>query len=106
MLISSQRRGWRRVEDAAWGMAVGRFEEVSKTAGLTHLDEESQETVGRLPRGRDLPRKIRFGVMEQKYLELKALDVLRKEHADWICGLFWGRLCGPGRAKAAVREKP
>ena len=104
VLISSQRHGLRRVEEAAWGMAVGRFEEVSKTAGFTHLDEE---TVGRLLeedglgvrkeeeafeglvrwmkgigdgdgvlRGRELLRKIRFGVMEQEYLELKACDML------------------------------
>ena len=127
VLISSQRHGLRRVEEAAWGMAVGRFEEVSKTA-FTHLDEES---VGRLLeedglgvrkeeeafeglvrwmkgigdwdgvlRGRELLRKIRFGVMEQEYLELKARDVLPEDHADWIDGLVGEAL----RAKAAVRE--
>ena len=97
VLVSSQLHGLRRVEEAAWGMAVGRFKEVSKTAGFTHLDEE---TVGRLLeedglgvwkeeavfeglvrwikgigdgggalRGRALLRKIRFGVMEKEYLE-------------------------------------
>ena len=129
VLISSQRHGLRRVEEAAWGMAVGRFEEVSKTAGFTHLDEE---TVGRLLeedglgvrkeeevfeglvrwmkgigdgdgalRGRELLRKIRFGVMEQEYLELKAHDVLPEDHADWIDGLVLEAL----RAKAAMRAK-
>ena len=129
VLISSQRHGLRRVEQAAWGMAVGRFEEVSKTAGFMHLDEE---TVGRLLeeeglgvrkeeeafeglaqwmkgvgdgdgalREGELLRKIRFGIMEQEYLELKAHDVLPEDHADWIDGLVGEAL----RAKAAVREK-
>ena len=129
VLISSQGHGLRRVEEAAWGMAVGRFEEVSKTAGFIDLDEE---TLGRLLeedglgvrkeeeafeglvrwmkgigdgndvlRGRELLRKIRFGVMEQKFLELKAHDVLPEDHADWIDGLMLEAL----RAKAAVREK-
>ena len=119
----------RRVEEAAWGMAVRRFKEVSKTAWFTHLDEEM---VGRLLeedglgvgkeeeafeglvrwmkgigdgdgvlRGRELLRKIRFGVMEQKFLELKACGVLPEDHADWIDGLVGEAL----RAKAAVREK-
>ena len=129
VLISSQRHGLRRVEEAAWGMAVGRFEEVTKTAGFMHLDEE---TVGRLLdedrlwvrneeealeglvrwmkgdgdgdgvlRGRELLRKIRFGVIEQDYLELKAHYVLPEHHADWIDGLVLEAV----RAKAAVRAK-
>ena len=54
VLISSQGRGLRRVEEAAWGAvgAVGHFEEVSKTAGFTDMDEE---TVGQLLEEEVLP---------------------------------------------------
>ena len=127
VLISSQRLGLRRVEEAAWEMAVGQFEEVSKTAMFTYLDEE---TVGRLLeedglgvmkeeeafeglvrwmkgggggalRGRELLRMIRFGVMEQKFLESKAHDALPEGYAGWIDDLVLEVV----RARAAVREK-
>ena len=91
VLEGSRRLGLRRAEEAAWGMAVDRFEEVGATAGFRGLDEE---TVGRLleddglgvrreeaafeglvgwmkggegrgPAGRELMGKIRFGVMAQ-----------------------------------------
>jgi hypothetical protein len=34
VLEGSRRLGLQRVEEAAWGMAVGRFEEVCETAGF------------------------------------------------------------------------
>ena len=45
VLMGSRRLGLMQAEAAAWGMAVGRFAEVSRTAGFMALDEE---TVGRL----------------------------------------------------------
>ena len=45
VLMSSRRLGLVQVEAAAWGMAVGRFDEVCRTAGFMGLDEE---TVGKL----------------------------------------------------------
>jgi hypothetical protein len=49
VLEGSRRLGLQRVEEAAWGMAVGRFEEVSRceTAGFMGLDEKTVP-VGRL----------------------------------------------------------
>ena len=43
--MSSRRLGLGQVEEAAWGMAVRRFDEVCRTAGFMGLDEE---TVGKL----------------------------------------------------------
>ena len=91
--MSSKQLGLKQVESAAWGMALKHFDTVSRTARFMGLDEE---TVGRLleedglgvmeeeafegllewmkgaaggtMRGRELLRKIRFGVMEQEYL--------------------------------------
>ena len=124
-LMSSRRLGLRQVEDEAWGMVVERFDEVSETAGFMGLDEE---TMGRLLeedglgvkkeeeafeglvrwmkgdaggglRGRELLRKIRFGVMEEGYLEAKAREMVPEEYGDWMEGLVEEAL----RAKAAVR---
>ncbi len=107
VLEGSRRLGLRRAEEAAWGMAAGKFEEVSATAGFMELDEE---TIGRLLdddglgvrreeaafeglvgwmkggggrglAGRELMGKIRFGVMAQEYLECKVREVLPEE--DW-----------------------
>ena len=41
VLMSSRRLGLGQVEEAAWGMAVGRFDEVCRTAGFMGLDEET-----------------------------------------------------------------
>ena len=126
-LMSSRRLGLRQVEEAAWGMLVERFDEVSRTAGFIGLDEE---TVGSLLeedglgvrkeeevfeglvrwmkgdaggglRGRELLRKIRFGVMEEGYLDAKARKVVPEEYGDWMEGLVREAL----RAKAAVRAR-
>ena len=95
VMMSNRRLGLRQVEKAAWEMAVEWFDEVSKTPSFIELDEE---TVGMLLeedglgvmkeeeafeglvgwmkgdcegqlRGRELLGKIRFGAMEQGYLE-------------------------------------
>ena len=41
VLMSSRRLGLRQVEEAGWEMAVGRFDEVCRTAGFMGLDEET-----------------------------------------------------------------
>jgi hypothetical protein len=113
-LEGSRRLGLLRVEEAAWGMAVGKFEEVCATAGFMVLDQEtvgrlleddelgvrSEEAVfeglvgwmkgaeGRGPAGRELMGKIRFGVMTQDYLECKVREALPEEDWDWIDGLI------------------
>ena len=127
VLMSSRRLGLGQVEEAAWEMAVRRFDEVCRTAGFMGLDEE---TVGKLLeedglgvlkeeeafeglmrwmkgdagaglRGRELLGTIRFGVFEEGYLEEKALAMLPEEHREWVEGLVKDAL----RAKAAVRAK-
>ena len=125
-LMSSKQLGLKQVESAAWGMALKHFDTVSRTARFMGLDEE---TVGRLleedglgvmeeeafegllewmkgaaggtMRGRELLRKIRFGVMEQEYLEESARQMFPEELRDWIEGLVEEAL----RAKAAVRAQ-
>jgi hypothetical protein len=127
----SRRLGLRRVEEAAWGMAVDRFEEVCGTAGFMALEEETvgrlleddglsvrrEEAVfeglvgwmkggeGRGPAGRELMGKIRFGVMEQDYLEckadVKARETLAEEEWDWIESLLFEAV----KAKRALRTK-
>ena len=127
-LISSRRLGLSQVEAAAWTIAVEQFDEVCRTAGFMVLDEE---TVGKLLeedglgvvkeeeafeglvgwmksddirswQGRELLRLIRFGVMEERYLEEKARGMVPEEHREWMEGLVGEAL----RAKAAVRTKP
>ena len=130
LLMGSKLLGLMQVEAAAWGMAVGRFEEVSGTAGFMELDDDTvgrlleedglgvraEETAfegllgwmqggeGRGLRGRELLCKIRFGVMEQGYLESKAREGLRlvpEEHRGWVGGLVEDALGAP-RSKAPV----
>ena len=127
VLMSSRRLGLRQVEKAAWGMLVERFNEVYQTANFLGLDKE---TVGKLLEeeclgvrkeeeafegllgwmkngagggldGRELLGKIRFGAMEQGYLEEMAQGMLPEEHREWIGGLVKEAL----RAKAAVLAK-
>ena len=127
VLMSSRRLGLGQVEEAAWEMMVERFEEVSKTAGFMGLDEE---TVGKLLeedglgvvkeeeafeglvgwmkgdaggglRGKELLGKIRFGVMDQGYLEEKAREMMPEEHRGWMECLVGLAL----RGKAAVLAK-
>ena len=127
VLMSSRRVGLRMVEEAAWGMAVRQFDEVCRTAGFMVLDEA---TVGRLLdddglgvrkeeeafeglvgwmkgdtlgglRGRELLQSIRFGVMEERYLEEIVHWIVPEEHREWMEGLVGDAL----RAKAAVRAK-
>ena len=127
VLMSSRRLGLGQVEAAAWGKAVRRFDEVCRTAGFMGLDEE---TVGKLLeedglgmmkeeevfeglvgwmkgdasgglRGRELLGSIRFGVMEDGYLEEKAREMLPEEHREWVEGLVGEAL----RAKEAARQK-
>ena len=110
VLMGSIQLGLKQVEDAAWGLAVERFEEVSGTAGFLGLDEE---TMGRLLeedglgvkkesvvleglvrwmkdgggeglRGRELLRNVRFGVIEREYLDSGARMLLPEEHRDWM----------------------
>ena len=102
VLEGSRRLGLLRVEEAAWAMAVGKFEEVCATAGFMGLDEEILGRIleddelgvrreeaafeglvgwmkggeGRGPAGRELMGKIRFGVMAQGYLECKVREAL------------------------------
>ena len=104
-----------------------RFDEVCRTAGFIWLDEETVGKLleedglgvvkeeeafeglvgwmkgdgGRSPRGRELLRSIRFGVMEERYLEKKAQGMVPEEHREWTEGLVGEAL----RAKAAVRSK-
>ena len=52
-------------------------------------------------RGRELLGLIRFGVMEERYLEEKARGMVPEEHREWVEGLVGEAL----RAKAAVRAK-
>ena len=125
VLMSSRRLGLMQVEEAAWNMAVERFEEVSKSADFVGLDEE---TVGRLldedrlgvrkedeafeglmrwlkggtravQSERELLRKIRFGMMKQEYLEVKVREIVTEEHRGWIEDLVVEAL----RAKTATR---
>jgi hypothetical protein len=113
-LVVSRQLGLSRVEEAAWKVVVGKFEEVCATAGFMGLDEE---TVGRLleddglgvrteevafeglvgwmkggegrgPAGRELMGNIRFGVMAQGYLECKVREALPEEDWDWTDGLI------------------
>ena len=52
-------------------------------------------------RGRKLLRSIRFGVMEERYLEETARGVVPEEHREWMESLVGEAL----RAKAAMRAK-
>ena len=126
VLMSSRRLGLGRVEEAGWKMSVRCFDEVCRTTGFMGLDEETVgklleedelgvtkeeeafeglvgwmmgDTGGRL-RGLELLGSIRFGVMEEGYLEEKARAMLPEEHREWMDGLVGEAL----RAKAAVRE--
>ena len=109
VLMRSRRLGLRRVEAAARGLALERFEEVAGTAGFLSLDEEavgdlleddglraSREEAafeglvrwmkggdGGL-RGRGLLSKIRFGLMGREYLASHIRGTLGEEHAGWI----------------------
>ena len=127
VLMRSRGLGLGQVEEAAWEMAVRQFDEVCRTAGFMGLDEE---TVGKLLgedglgvrkeeeafeglvvwmkgnaggglRGRELLGSIRFGVMEEGYLEGKARGMAPEEHREWVEGLVGEAL----RTKAAVRVK-
>ena len=133
VLMRSRRLGLRQVEAAAWGMAVRRFDEVCRTVGFMGLDEE---TVGKLLeedglgvmkeeeafeglvgwmtgdaggrlRGRELLASIRFGVMEEAYLEEKARGMLPEEHREWIEGLVGEALSAKvaRRANATVEVR-
>ena len=127
VLMSSRELGLRQVEEAAWGVAVERFNEVSGTAGFMRLDEETVASIleqdglgvwkeeeafeglvgwmkgdaGGVLRGRELLRQIRFGVMEQGYLKEKARGMLPEEYREWMESLVGEAL----RVKAAVRAK-
>ena len=126
VLLSSRVLGLGRVEEAAWGMAVRRFDEVCRTAGFVGLDEETagklleedglgvreeedafEGLVGWMKgdaggglRGRELLTSIRFRVMEERYVK-KARGMVPEELRDWVGGLVGEAL----RAKAAVRAK-
>ena len=126
-LMSSRRLGLGQVEEVAWGMAIERFDQVSKTGGFMGLDEEivgkllEEDGLGVVKeeeafeglvgwmkgdaggglRGKELLGKIRFGVMDQRYLEEKARGMLPEEHRGWMEGLVEQAL----RAKAAVLAK-
>ena len=135
VLEGSRRLGLRRVEEAAWGVAVDRFEEVCGTAGFMGLEEE---TVGRLleedglgvrreeaafeglvgwmkggegrgPAGRELMGKIRFGVMAQDCrhgdLECKADVKGREALAEEEWDWFDSLLVEAVTAKRALQTK-
>ena len=127
VLMSSRRLGLGQVEEVAWGMAIERFDQVSKTGGFMGLDEEivgkllEEDGLGVVKeeeafeglvgwmkgdaggglRGKELLGKIRFGVMDQGYLEEKARGMLPEEHRGWMEGPVEQAL----RAKAAVLAK-
>ena len=52
-------------------------------------------------RGRELLSIIRFGVMDERYLEETVREIVPEEHLDWMDGLVGEAL----RAKVAVRAK-
>ena len=114
---NSRRLRLRRVEEAAWGIAVRQL-----TAAFRGLDEE---TAGKLVEedwlgvrkeeeafeglvywikgcalrglwGRELLEKIRLGVMEEGYLEEKARGMVPEQHQEWMEGLCGGGFEGNG----------
>jgi hypothetical protein len=123
VLMGSVRLGLGRVEAAARGLALERFEEVAGTEGFMRMDEGAvgslldddelsvsrEEAVleavvgwmkggGRELRGRGLLSKIRFCVMDAEYLSVDVHRLLPAEHADWIDGLVQeARIQGAGR---------
>ena len=132
VLVSSKRLGLRQIEEAAWTMAVDQFEEISKSARFTRLDEE---TLGRLLqedglgvrkeegtfealvrwmkggegcglRGRGLLQNIRFGVMDRDYLEVKVREMLADEDADWVDGLLIEALAAKDAVQSGVPTQP
>ena len=113
MLLASAGRGLGRVEDAAYRMALEQFEQVAATEGFIRISEEtlaklldeddlfasSEEHVfecvlrgmrggGAGLRGRGLLPRIRFPLMDSKYLALQVYDKFPEEHLDWIEGLM------------------
>ena len=124
VLMGSLRLGLGRVEAAARGLALERFEEVAGTEGFMRMDEEAvgslldddelcvsreeaalEAVVGWMKggggelRGRGLLSKIRFCVMDAEYLSVDVHRLLPAEHADWIDGLVLEalRIKGAGR---------
>ena len=111
VVTGSRALGLRRLEEAALGMVMERFEEVAGTAGYVGLEEEvlgrvledeglgvrSEERAyeglvrwmrggeGGL-RGRGLLRAIRFGVMEDGYLATGVHGVFPEKQLKWIEG--------------------
>jgi hypothetical protein len=113
MLLASADRGLERVEEAAYKMALERFEQVAATDGFIRIEEDvlsdlldedelvatSEEHVFECVlrwmksgqsglRGRKLLSKIRFPLMEPKYLALKVYEIFPEDHFDWIEGLM------------------
>ena len=113
MLLASAGRGLERVEEAAYKLALERFECVAATDGFIRIGEDvigglldeddlvasSEENVfecllrwmkagGDGLRGRGLLTKIRFPLMESKYLALKVYEKFPEEHFEWIEGLM------------------
>ena len=113
MLLASARRGLQRVEAAAYKMALERFEQFAATEGFIRIGEDvlgnlldkdelnasCEEQVfecllrwmkaGRSGlRGRHLLSKIRFPLMEAKYLALRVYELFPEENFDWIEGLM------------------
>ena len=122
MRANSRRLRLRRVEEAAWGIAVRQL-----TAAFRGLDEE---TAGKLVEedwlgvrkeeeafeglvywikgcalrglwGRELLEKIRLGVMEEGYLEETARGMVPEQHREWMEGLVGEAL----RAMVVVQAK-
>ncbi len=113
ILLGSSVGGMTPVEKAAHRMALERFEEVASSDAFLRIGEEalgsllddddlvarSEEHIfesvlrwmkggGESLRGRGLLRKIRFPLMDGKYLALRVYDVFPEEHFDWIEGLI------------------
>jgi hypothetical protein len=124
VLMGSMRLGLGRVEAAARVMALERFEEVAGTDGFMRMDEgvlgslldddalsvSREEAVleavvgwmksgsGEL-RGRGLLSKVRFCVMDPKFLSVGVHRILPEEYADWIDGL----VCESGSEDGSIR---
>jgi hypothetical protein len=131
VLMGSVRLGLRRVEAAARGLVLERFEEVAGTEGFMRMDkgavgslldddmlsvsreEAALEAVvawmkkgrgdpGELRlRGRGLLSKIRFCVMDPEYLAVDVQHLFPADHADWVNGHVLEAL----KAKAAGRRR-
>jgi hypothetical protein len=113
ILLGSTVGGMTPVEKAAYRLALEKFEDVASSDAFMRIGEEAlgsllddDDLVARSEehifesvlrwmkggteglRGRGLLTKIRFPLMESKYLALKVYEQFPEEHFDWIEGLI------------------